>query len=284
MQRNKNSLIKILLFVLLAAALALVVFLRAPGRGQTEKTPVVSEAPPAVTEQPAESTAPPEEEPDYLPSGTFQDRYEQNTELYSTQYLDYSVMVPEKATEGLPLLIYLPGDNSNDRPEQIPTYELAQRLREFYGDEFPFIVLLPCTRFFEWHDGWIAEVLMGLVEKTVEDYKIDTDRIIITGYSRGAVAVWQYIEENGDYFCCGVPVSCGAKLHDYEAFKNVPIWAMYGGWTYDSTTYGPDIRYNIDRINEAGGNAKYTVVPDADHDTMGYAAYTQDVFEWMLQQ
>jgi len=284
MQGNKNSLIKTLLIILLAVVLLALVIQRAEDSVREEDVEVQNVEPSQNIEQSVSNTLQPEEQTNYFPTGTFQDKYEQNTELYGMQYLDYSVMVPEKASEGMPLLIYLPGDNSNDRPEQIPTYELAQRLKEFYGEEFPFIVLLPCTRFFEWHDGWIAEVLMGLIEKTVEEYGIDRDKIIITGYSRGAVAVWQYIEENGEYFSCGVPVSCGAKIHNYDSFKRVPIWAMYGEWSYDSTTYGPDIRYNVDRINENGGNAKYTTVPGADHDTMGYAAYTKEVFEWMLAQ
>lgn len=285
MHRNKASLIALAVIVLLTAVLAGVIALRTDSKKQdAEPIPeAVQTEEPAVI-QPTPSPEPtPEPEPAFA-AGIYKGSYEQMTELYGMQYLDYNVVVPKNATEGMPLLIYLPGDNSNDRVDTIPTWELPLRVKEYYGDEFPFIMLLPCTRWFEWHDGWIAEVLKGMMDKVAEEYAIDPERVMLTGYSRGAVAAWQYVEDFGDYFCCTVPVSCGAKIHDFEPFRDVPVWAMYGEGEYDSATYGPDIRYNVNMINENGGDARFTTVPNADHSDMGYAAYTKDVIEWMLEQ
>ena len=216
--------------------------------------------------------------------GIHKSKYSQMTEIYGEQYLEYNVVVPNNVTENMALVIYLPGDNSNDRVDEVPFREFAQRISEYYGDDFNFIMLLPVTRYFEWHGGWIAEVLKGLIDNTIEQYKIDPSRVAITGYSRGAEGAWLIVEDFGDYFSCCVPVSCGADLHNYDSFKNVPVWAMYGDGQTDSWTFGPDIKYYVQRINEAGGNAKYTIVEGHDHDSMGYAAYTKEVIEWMLSQ
>ena len=234
----------------------------------------------------AEPTPEPTAEPvpeGLFPAGINKGKYEQETEIYGTQYMEYNVVVPNNSEENMALIIYLPGDNSNDRVDEIPYQEFAQHVKDIYGDDFKFIMLLPCTRFFEWHDGWIAEVLKGLIDKTVEDYSINPDRIYLTGYSRGAAGAWQMVEDYGDFFGCLVAVSCGSDIHNYEMFKDVPVWGMSGDAYNDSHTYGSVIKYYCERINEIGGNAKYTQVEGHDHDT-GYAAYTEEVIEWMLAQ
>ena len=236
--------------------------------------------PPAAEASP-EPEPEPAEEALGIEAGLHYGKHQQETAEYGGQYLEYNVMVPENATEGMPLIIYLPGDNSNDRLNEIPEREFALRVKEIYGDDFPFILCLPCTRWFEWHDGWIAEVLKGLIDEVAAEYRVDSSKICLTGYSRGAVGCWGMVNDLGSYFSCAVPVSCGGTVKNTENFAEVPLWAIASDGAGDAG-YLREIKSNVEKINENGGAALLTIIEGSDHAYMGYDAYSKEVIEWML--
>lgn len=200
----------------------------------------------------------------------------------SEHYMDYYVYMPANAEDNMPLIVFLHGDGHVANPESLKTCGPVEKTQSIYGEEFPFIMLLPCTREPSWQ-GWISEVLKGLIDDTVESYNIDKDHIIITGHSRGAIGTWSMVSDYADYFSAAVPVSCATDIHS-ESFVNVPVWAICGECIDDYDTYYDWMKYQVEKINNAGGDAKITIVIDANHGDTEFEAYTDEVFNWMLEQ
>lgn len=288
----KNRIISLcLLFVLLFAA----------GCGMTGESPAAppSTAPtePAevtVTEAPIEEpaeTAVPEPAPTAepvprplsadIPVGGFADSF------YCAEtgdYMDYWLFVPNNATEDMPLIVYLHGDGQVNRPDTLPESGIVQQMWINYDRDFPFILLVPCTRIESWWANGVSTTLKTLIDIIVLDYAIDPERVAITGHSRGAIGVWHMIDLYGDYFSCAVPVSLGSDAVIVpESYVNVPLRGYIGGIN-DYYVYGSNMERNIGFINDAGGDASLTVYWDKSHIEMADAAYTAELFEWMAEQ
>lgn len=237
--------------------------------------------PPATTEptEPPEPTLP----PFVAEPGSYFNTY--RNEEYD-DYLDYYVQVPEKAMDGMPLVVYLHGDGEVNQPESLPKRGLGKLTRKVYGEEFPFILLEPNTRIKSWTSGNIPKLLIELITLVANEYNINMNKIIITGHSRGAIGVWDMISIYGDYFSAAVPVSSPhQKGHiDYLKAAEVPVWTFAGDIGDTECWYHQFLEKNVEMINVSGGFGKFTVLKGCDHGKAKNEAYVLETFEWMLAQ
>ena len=241
----------------------------------TEPTPTETEPP----TEPPEPTIPPLG----IDSGYYFDTYQ--SETYD-DYMDYYVHVPEAAVENMPLIIYLHGDGEVAKPESLLTQGISDFSHCFYGETFPFILLEPNTRVKSWNRGNIPSILKELIDYVVDIYRIDTERIIITGFSRGATGVWNMISVYGDFFAAAVPVSCPHEAGhiEYVNASQVAVWAFAGNVGETERSYHKYIKQNVDQILGLRGSAQFTVLDGYDHNHACLGAFTPELFEWMLNQ
>lgn len=259
---------------------------------QTVEPTVAPTTPPTVapvTEPVPTETVPPTEPPEPtipplgIEAGYYFDTYQ--SDEYD-DYMDYYVHVPEAAVENMPLIIYLHGDGEVAKPESLLTQGISDFSHWFYGETFPFILLEPNTRVKSWNRGNIPSVLKELIDYVVDTYRIDTDRIIITGFSRGATGVWNMISVYGDFFAAAVPVSCPHEAGhiEYINASKVAVWAFAGNVGETERSYHKYIKQNVDQILGLGGSAQFTVLDGYDHNHACQGAFTPELFEWMLSQ
>lgn len=214
--------------------------------------------------------------------GAYPMKYE---DAENDSYMEYYVFIPENATQNMPLVIFLHGDGEVGRFAALENNTLMVRVREIYGDSFPFIVLAPCTRMESWVSWIIPDMLMNVINEAVETYSIDKDHIMITGHSRGAVGVWHMINTHGDFFSAAVPVSCICwEDINLETITKVPIRAFCGTWEDYERWYSNLMRKQIEEIALAGGDAEFTLLEGASHIQTPALSYTEELFQWMLSQ
>ncbi len=200
-------------------------------------------------------------------------------------WLDYWLIAPENAVEGMPLLVFLHGDGNRAWPESLENNPLRSSIDEIYGGDAPFLTLMPNTRLYSWTAGSIAQTLLNLIESTAETYSADTDKIMICGHSRGAIGTWYYISSYPELFSAAMPISCGCdEPLDFEAMAKVPVWGFCGNLGDDGTHYLPAMERIARGINEAGGNAKIDILEGCGHAEAEKAAFTKEAFEWLLSQ
>lgn len=205
------------------------------------------------------------------------------TDAETGEYLDYWLFVPEGATTNMPLIIFLHGDGEVNELMTLQNFAMIKQAKEFYGENFPFIAISPCTRTYSWIKGNIPITLKGLIDSVIDTCSIDIDRVIITGHSRGAIGVWHMIDMYSGFFAAAVPVSCDSESPITVAnCVNTPIWGFVGGGDYYD--YGINMQNLAAQINKLGGNARITVLDSCTHGGTKDAAYTIETFEWMLAQ
>ena len=219
-------------------------------------------------------------EPLNIATGDYMETY---TDDMTGDWLDYWLFVPENATTNMPLIIFLHGDGEVNNIMTLKNFAMIKQAKEIYGQNFPFIAISPCTRTYSWIKGNIPTTLKGLIDSVVETYSIDTERIIITGHSRGAIGTWHLVDMYSDFFSAAVPVSCDSESPiDVANCVSTPIWGFVGGGDYYD--YGVNMQSLATQINELGGNAQITVLNSCSHGGTKDAAYTIETFEWMLSQ
>lgn len=203
----------------------------------------------------------------------------------SGNYMDYYLFVPNNATIDMPLVVFLHKIHEVGQPEMLENAGIVNCVKDIYGEEFPFLLLLPSTHIQSWSSYDVPYTLYELIESIASTYESDRDHIIITGHSLGSIGTWKMVSLYGDYFSAAVPVSCGInETLDYDNFLNVPVWSFAGTSGYEEQAYNNAIHNIVSAINNAGGNAMITVLDGATHLDTGTLAYTQELFDWMLSQ
>lgn len=212
-------------------------------------------------------------------SGAFQKKF-----TGSKDYLDYWEFIPNNPTTNMPIVIFLHGDGEVSNINAVKNIGFIRGSKAIYGDDYPYIILQPNRRSQRWQVDTVMTTLKELIDETCDKYLCDTDHIIITGMSGGAVGVWNMVSKYGDYFSCAVPVSCPGYVK-VESYKNVPVRAFVGGAADDYNTYHGSMYANVQSLKNAGLNATLEVIKGGTHSSTYHTVYsTPEVVDWMLEQ
>ena len=238
------------------------------------------------TPLPTETTTPPTTAPLYdeleISAGSYLMNHTSNS---FTEQMNYWLFVPKNAHSEMPLVIFLHGLGEVGKTSELENFGMIEKAREFYGDEYPFIAINPCLPDGSWILGNYPALLKDLIDTVVSKYKINPDKIILTGHSLGSIGTWYMISRYGDYFSAAVPISCGCDaILNYENMAKVSFWPFVG----DSDEYEIRYRAGMERIvgelNKRGCDIELTVLKGQHHGQTKTDAFTIDVFEWMLSK
>jgi pimeloyl-ACP methyl ester carboxylesterase len=145
--------------------------------------------------------------------------------------------------------------------------------------EFPFIVIAPQCSPNEW---WSPPELDALLDSVLAKYRIDPERVYLTGLSMGGYGAWSWAIAQPERFSAVVPICGGGDPADAERIRNLPVWAFHGG--KDDTVPPRRSEEMVEALRKLDGNVKYTVFPEAGHDSWTQAYAMPELYDWMLQQ
>ena len=198
-----------------------------------------------------------------------------------THTVDYLLYLPDAYADGkpLPLLLYLHGGGESGQPvERLKTKGLPKLLEA--GMALPCIVLVPQNPH---ADKFFPDALVSaLLDETIASYRIDTERVYLTGYSRGGFGAWQLAMQRPETFAALVPVAAGGLATYAFRLENVPVWAFHG--LLDETVPLSRGVEMVEALRVAGGHAKLTVL-ETDHAGILELTYRDPaLYSWLLKQ
>lgn len=193
----------------------------------------------------------------------------------SAQYLAY---LPQGYEEGekFPLLLFLHG--AGERGDDIERVKIHGPMKFLaQHEQYPFILIAPQCPEGEW---WSLDMLKALVDEIVEKYKVDEDRVYLTGLSMGGYGTWMLACEEPERFAALIPI-CGGGNHLLAyRIKQIPIWVFHGA--QDTTVPLKASQDMVDAITQAGGNVKFTIYPEAGHDSWTETYNNPEIYDWLL--
>ena len=132
--------------------------------------------------------------------------------------------------------------------------------------------------------GWRSQVetLNGLLDDVMAKYKVDKDRVYVTGLSMGGYGTWALAAAHPKRFAAIVPICGGGNPADAAKLKDLPIWVFHGA--KDRAVPLARSEMMVKAIKKAGGNPKFTVYPEAGHDSWTESYDNPELYTWLLKQ
>jgi len=179
-----------------------------------------------------------------------------------------------------PLILFLHGmgERGNDlelvKIHGIPKIVKTQK-------DFPFIAVSPqCPTEYVWRDDDMQQALENLLQKIVENYRVDKTRIYVTGLSMGGYGTWSLAARRPDLFAAAVPICGGGDPATVNILKNMPIWVFHGG--LDGVVLPEESEKMVRALERAGGKVRYTLYPKAYHDSWTETYDSPALYDWLL--
>lgn len=256
----------------------------------SESAPIASfvETTPSESQTMTEPITEPASEPETIPApallnaepGAFLLHYE-DEEI--DDYAYYYIYVPEKAVENMPMIVFLHGYGETFNPGYLKDYGMINDVRAVYGEEFPFIVLYPNAHYYSWSDWTMPDILISLIDHVCDEYKVNRDKIILTGHSNGARGAWYMASEYSEWFSAVVPI-CGGSFAEVncENLLNVSIRAFIGD-TGEDLVGKNEMTKIMNKLQELGGSMELIMLKGT-HADMKSLPFTKELFEWMMAQ
>jgi len=194
--------------------------------------------------------------------------------------LKYLLYLPKDyaARPAWPLLLFLHGAGERgDNLEAVKVHGPAKLISA--GQEFPFLVVAPqCPK-----DRWWEPVgLTALLDEIVEKYKVDRDRIYVTGLSMGGFGTWSLGAFSPERFAALVPICGGGEPYWAKALTRVPVRIFHGA--KDGVVPLARSEQMHQALKKAGADVQLTVYPEAGHNSWTEAYADPKLYEWLLQQ
>jgi predicted esterase len=197
-----------------------------------------------------------------------------------TKYLlylpkDYS----NDSTKRWPLMLFLHGSGeSGSDIEKVKLHGPPQLIEE--GKQFPFIVVSPQS---DVPTGWDIDQLYKLLKQVKKNYRVDADRIYLTGLSMGGFGTWALALKYPDEFAAIAPVCGGGDTSNAWKIRNIPVWCFHGALDKTVPIAGSVNMVKADsRLNS---NVHFTIYPDKNHNSWDTTYNTNDsLYNWLLAQ
>ncbi|MEM7602740.1 MAG: hypothetical protein AAF357_15155, partial [Verrucomicrobiota bacterium] len=177
-----------------------------------------------------------------------------------------------------PMVLWLHGRSlRGDDLEQLRRYGPPSFLEK--RPDFPFVVICP-----QLPDGsWPAEGLNRLLDECLETYRIDEDRIILTGDSLGAMGAWTFAGMFPNRFAALSPVTAHGPMSVADRLTHLPIRAWHGD-SDEAVPMEPHVEL-IEKIQSLGGDAKIKIIKDGTHaSVIGMNWRDPEWLDWIERQ
>ena len=215
-------------------------------------------------------------------------------------YRRLDVQKPE-AGKKYPLVLFLhgAGGRGSDNKRQLTDAGFCPKLLNKVGflKRYPCFMIAPqvprSKRWVEVHWGQDEHTMpekpgeqMGmaleLVDKSVKEYPIDTNRIYVTGLSMGGFGTWDAIQRRPGFFAAAVPICGGGDTAQAAKLTKLPLWVWHGD--RDRVVKTKRSRDMVAAVRKAGGQPKYTEQPKTGHGVWPAAYGNREVWDWMFAQ
>jgi predicted peptidase len=196
--------------------------------------------------------------------------------------LDYLLYLPPgyESQKAWPLILFLHGAGERGSDIEQVKVEGLPKLIE-HGKNLPFIVVSPqCPAGDAW--VWKLKSLSALIDEIAAQYKVDQDRIYVTGLSMGGFGTWALAAYAPERFAAIIPICGGGELTSVPRLKRMPVWAFHGA--KDDIVPIERSREMVDALTKVQGKAKLTVYPELGHHSWKATYDNPEIYEWLLER
>src|SRR6056297_256209 len=210
---------------------------------------------------------------------------EREFEASDSGIVEYLLYLPEDypLQDLFRLVLFLHGRGESYGPLSLVTKWGPPRFAA-RGDDLPYILVAPqCPGEDSWSSDTQQQRVKELLDQMVEEFKVDSSRLYLTGLSMGGYGSWTMAARHPDRFAAVVPICGGVDAQAATKLTSLPIWVWHG--TDDGAVPFECSVEMVDAIKQAGGKKiRFTSLEHVGHNSWSAAYATADLSSCMLAQ
>ena len=210
----------------------------------------------------------------------------------------YQVYVPSNyVSEGTwPVILFLHGAGARGVDGLLPTTAGLGDAIRLDPTRYPAIVVFPQAPADSQWVGATAEMALTALTQTMDEFRVDPDRVYLTGFSMGGYGTWYLAYRHADLFA-GVAPICGFVVHPraqqvvpadsgevYSALArrlaNTPIWIFHG--EMDGVVPVRASREPAAALEAVSANVSYTEYPGLGHNVWEVTYASDEFTRWLF--
>lgn len=201
--------------------------------------------------------------------------------------MGYMVYLPEGYEESTdkswPLLFFLHdyrerGDNALLLANASPFMYIRE------NGVLPMIIAAPLLNSDNSYVSFPEEYLDGVLAEMRSEYRVDAQRVYVSGLSMGGEATWRFALHQPQTFAAIAPL-CGyfdqTDLETMKMIKDVPVWAYHGA--NDVVVPVIEGQSPVVALKKVGGNVRFSILEEHDHDVWTDTYSDPAFYDWLLQ-
>lgn len=220
--------------------------------------------------------------------------------------LPYRLLLPENydASKKYPLVFFLhgAGERGNDNEKQL-VHGAKLFLKEEVRRDYPAIVVFPqCPQNSFWSNvdfrmengkrvfGFKAQgeptIAMKLAQELLysimKDYPVNKRQVYAGGLSMGGMGTFEIVRRNPKLFAAAFPICGGGEPTTASVMKKTKWWVFHGG---KDDVVPPELSEKmVDALKAAKAAVKFTLYPDANHNSWDPAFAEPELLSWLFKQ
>ncbi len=207
------------------------------------------------------------------------------TEATEAREVRYLLYVPPEYTKGdkkWPLVLFLHGlGESGQNLEKVKVHGPPKLIAA--GKDFPFLCTSPqCPRGRWWHHPDRLAGLVALLDHLQETWRVNPDRVYVTGLSMGGFGTWALASHQPNRFAAIAPICGKGDPATADRIAHIPTWVFHGA--KDKVVPPRHSEAMVEALKKAGGHPKLTLYPDARHDSWTRTYANPAFWKWLLAQ
>lgn len=233
--------------------------------------------------------------------------YQKKWMVQNGDTLPYRILLPEgyDSTQKYPVIFFLhgAGERGRDNEKQL-VHGGKLFLKEEVRKNYKAIVVFPqCPTNNYWgnllrtHDdkgkrtfdfleegpaGRHMELLMELVQFVFDKYPVKKDQVYTGGLSMGGMGVFELVRRMPKTFAAAFPICGGANPATASKMKKTSWWVFHGA--KDDVVPPHHSENMVQALKKAGAKVKFTLYPNANHNSWDPAFAEQELLSWLFSQ
>jgi hypothetical protein len=144
------------------------------------------------------------------------------------------------------------------------------------GKKLSFIVASPQLVLGEW---WSPDMVAWLTKELISTLKVDPEHVYLTGLSMGGYGTWETASKYPELYAAIAPICGRGDPASAWKLRHIPTWIFHGAKDpVVPIKHSNDMKKALKKYR----NVKYTVYPEADHDSWTETYLNDELYRWFL--